>query len=214
MIKTHNLTTLKSASKKLAKSHPALGRIHVALGTPPLWNRDPGFATLVHMILEQQVSLASARSAFDKLNAACIPLTPEKFLRFSDQELKAVGFSRQKTRYCRTLAQAVIASELDLSGLASKNDESVRETLTAMTGIGIWTANIYLLMVLLRTDVWPRGDIALQTAWQRLNGLETRPTANELEIIAQSWAPQRAVAARLLWHYYLSGMPVLTPPAP
>ena len=132
-----------------------------------------------------------------------------KFLGFSDEALKNFGFSRQKARYCRLLAETVESRALDLESLPALNDEAVREALTSITGIGVWTANIYLLMVLLRADVWPRGDIALQTAWQRLNGLPTRPSAGDLEIIAEHWAPHRAVAARLLWHYYLGGMPEL-----
>ena len=200
---------LSSACKALALHDPALGRVHASLGTPPIWQREAGFATLVHIILEQQVSLASALAAFNKLKAACDAITPRAFLGLSDETLKAIGFSRQKARYCRLLAEAVESRTLDLDALAALNDDAVREGLTSITGIGIWTANIYLLMVLLRADVWPRGDIALQTAWQRLNGLPVRPSADNLAIIAEGWAPHRAVAARLLWHYYLSGMPML-----
>ncbi len=210
-VKIVNARTISKISNTLGKSHPMLGKIHATLGAPPLWNREPGFATLVHIILEQQVSLASAKAAYDRLLAACTLLTPSNFLNFTDEALKAIGFSRQKTRYCRLLAQAVTSGDLDLDSITEANDDTVRERLTAITGIGIWTANIYLLMVLLRADVWPRGDIALQTAWQRLNRQETRPSAAELEQIAQGWAPHRSVAARLLWHYYLCGMPVLSP---
>ena len=172
-------------------------------GPPPLWAREPGFPTLVHIILEQQVSLASARAAFDRLLALTTPLTPTRFLEFDDVTLRAVGFSRQKTGYSRHLAQAIVTGEFDIDRLGTLPDDAARTTLVARKGIGPWTADIYLLMCLGRPDVWPVGDLALQVAMQSIKGLAQRPTVVEMEKIGEAWRPWRAVAARLLWHHYL-----------
>jgi DNA-3-methyladenine glycosylase II len=183
---------------------PDLGEVLSKLGPPPMWDREPGFPTLVHIILEQQVSLASARAAFDKLSDAIAPLDPESFLTLDDATLKSVGFSGQKGRYCRELAHALIEHTLDLEALPSLPDEGVRAELEKVTGIGPWTADIYLLMVLLRPDVWPPGDLALAVAVQDVKGLDHRPQPEELQEIAEGWRPWRSVAARVLWHHYLN----------
>jgi DNA-3-methyladenine glycosylase II len=190
--------------RDLTDRDPALARVVQRFGCPPLWAREPGFPTLLHIILEQQVSLASARAAFDRLRAAANPLTPERFLTFSDDELKAIGFSRQKTGYGRLLAQALLSGEVDLARVADLEDEQAMAELTRLKGIGPWTAHIYLLMALGRPDVWPVGDRALAVAAQRALDLSAVPSAAELEAIGQQWRPWRAVAARILWHYYLS----------
>ena len=187
----------------LAGKDADLANIVENFGIPPTWFRVSGFPTLVHIILEQQVSLASAKACFDKLNAVCEPLTPENFLRFSDEELKKIGFSRQKTLYSRELANAVLNKTLDWENLSEFSDEKVRAELTRIKGIGNWTADIYLLMSLLRPDVMPKGDLALHVAWKNLNNLPNRPTSDEFLEIAERWKPNRAVAARLLWHFYL-----------
>ncbi len=155
-------------------------------------------------MLEQQVSLASARAAFDRLVAVTDPLTPERFLRLTDGELLAIGFSRQKARYGRALATALIDGTLDLDGLAALDDESAQRSLEAIPGVGRWTSTIYLLMVLGRPDVWPAGDMALATAVAQAKGLATRPGPDELAIIGEAWRPWRSVAARLFWHDYLA----------
>jgi len=188
----------------LAQRDAGLAGIAVRFGTPPLWARDPGFPTLVHLILEQQVSLASALAAFDRLRAAVEPLTPEGFLALDDAELLAIGFSRQKTRYARALATAIESGSLDLDALDEAEDDEVDRRLTALPGIGPWTATIYRLMVLLRPDAWPVHDIALAQAIAETRGLTTRPSPAEMLAIADAWRPWRAVAARLLWHHYLS----------
>jgi DNA-3-methyladenine glycosylase II len=172
-------------------------------GPPPLWAREPGFPTLIHIILEQQVSLASARSAFDRLRALATPLTPTRFLELDDATLRAVGFSRQKTGYSRHLAQAIVTGAFDIDGLVTLPDDAARTALVARKGIGPWTADIYLLMCLGRPDVWPVGDLALQVAMQSIKGLTQRPTVVEMAQIGEAWRPWRAVAARLLWHHYL-----------
>ncbi len=204
---THTLTpeTLAQGVAFLSKTDQDLARIHAVLGLPPIWARDPGFPTLVRIILEQQVSLASAGAAFDKLLQALPIITPQAFLELDDAELKRIGFSRQKTAYCRGLALAVLHNDIDLDQLSMLDDETVRTALIKLKGVGPWTADIYLLMVLLRPDVWPAGDLALITAYQKLKGLPSRPTSDELAQTASAWRPWRAVAARLLWHYYLSG---------
>jgi len=172
-------------------------------GPPPFWTRQAGFPTLVHIILEQQVSLASAKAAFDKLNQSASPVTPHSFLALSDRELKSFGFSRQKAGYCRGLAKEIVAGNLDLDGLGEKDDVAVRANLIRIKGIGSWTADIYLLMALRRPDVWPVGDLALAAAFQELSGRPLRPSPIELEAIGEVWRPWRAIAARILWHYYL-----------
>ncbi len=188
----------------LAARDADLAEIVARHGIPPLWDRAPGFATLVHLILEQQVSLASAQAAFDRLAAASDGMpTPERFLGFSDADLLAFGFSRQKARYSRELAAAVRSGGLDLDGLHRLDDDGVRHALEAMPGIGPWTSSIYLLMVLGRPDVWPVGDIALAQAAAEVKGLDHRPDAEELRAIGEAWRPWRSVAARLLWHDYL-----------
>ena len=183
-------------------------------GPPPLWARDPSYATLVHLILEQQVSLASAQAAFDRLVVALGEVTPAGVLGLDDTQMRAVGFSRQKTGYARDLARA-LDDGFDLATLEALTDDEVRLALTQHRGIGRWTADIYLTMCLLRPDVWPHGDLALAVAVQSAKNLSERPTYAELTEIAQAWKPWRAVAARLFWHYYLSrrGRPEIAPPA-
>jgi DNA-3-methyladenine glycosylase II len=181
-----------------------LGFIYSRYGIPPLWDRPAGFATLLHIILEQQVSLASAKACFDKLAALIGEVEPVNLLELDDGELKAVGFSRQKTAYVRNLAEAVIEKRVDLDGLDKLPDAEVKNELTKLKGVGHWTADIYLLMAMLRPDVMPRGDLALHVAYQKLTNSETRPGSDEFIEIAEKWRPYRSVAARLLWHFYLS----------
>lgn len=194
---------LHQGVRDLIQSDQSFTKIIDCYGLPPLWQREPGFSTLIHIILEQQVSLASANATYQRLLIMGNPLTPEGFLALTDIELKQVGFSRQKTSYGRALAHAVLNQELDLHALAFLSDQDVRERLMSIKGIGIWTANIYLLMALGRPDIWPKGDLALQIAIQHLQGLPKRPTSNEAQTISAAWRPWRAVAARLLWHFYL-----------
>lgn len=198
-----NRRSLARAANRVGCNDPDLKGIRDTLGVPPLWDRQPGFATLVFIILEQQVSLASARAAFERLKAMRSPLTPRRFLELDECTLKRVGFSRQKTRYTRALAMAIVEGALDLDGLDALEDDAVRKELTRLPGIGPWTADIYMVMALLRPDVWPRGDLALAKALQVVKGLEALPSAVEQDQLAQTWKPWRAVAARLLWSHYL-----------
>ncbi|MFL6467925.1 MAG: DNA-3-methyladenine glycosylase family protein [Pyrinomonadaceae bacterium] len=199
--KVLNHKSLTSICRRL-RSDPHLRNVHDRYGTPPLWDREPGFATLLQIILEQQVSLASAKACFDKLSARLKQVTPKKLLTLSDAELKLVGFSRQKTAYARHLAESLVNKTVDLDDLSNKTDVEVKAELMQLKGVGEWTSDIYLLMALLRPDVMPKGDIALHTAWYKLTG-EPRSTPDEFLAIAERWRPFRSVAARLLWHFYL-----------
>ena len=152
------------------------------------------------------MSLASARASFDRLREAISPLTPDGFLELNDARLKSFGFSRQKAAYARNLAKAIVDGQLNLSRLDTMADKTVREELIKIKGIGPWTANIYLLTVLRRPDIWPKEDLALAVAAQKLKRLPARPAPQELETLSTAWKPWRAVAARLLWHYYLSDL--------
>ncbi len=196
--------SLAAAVDWLAVRDAVLGASVARHGRPPLWAREPGFPTLVHIVLEQQVSLASAHAAFDRLGAARDPLTPAGFLELDDRALFEIGFSRQKTRYARELARAVLDGRLVLELLPELDDDAVDAQLTQVPGIGPWTATIYRLMVLGRPDAWPVHDIALAQAVADLQGRARRPDAAEMARIADGWRPWRAVAARILWHDYLS----------
>jgi DNA-3-methyladenine glycosylase II len=196
--------TFAAAARGLCRQDPDLAAIVEAHGLPEFWAREPGFPTLVLLILEQQVSLASAKAAYERLATRLGSVTPEGIIGSSDAELRADGFSRQKNRYVRALSAAIADGLLDLDAVALLDDEGVRAALVALPGIGPWTAEVYLLSALRRPDTWPVGDIALQEAARRARRLDERPTPLELEAIGEAWRPHRASAARLLWHLYLS----------
>ena len=193
-----------TAAEALCAGDPDLAAIVERHGLPVFWAREQGFSTLVLLILEQQVSLASAKAAYERLAARLGSVTPDGVLRSSDEELRADGFSRQKNRYARALAAAIVDGSLDLEAVALLDDDAVRRALVALPGIGPWTAEVYLLSALRRPDTWPTGDIALQEGARRVRRLAARPTPAELEAIGEAWRPHRASAARLLWHLYLS----------
>jgi DNA-3-methyladenine glycosylase II len=199
-----NQENYKQAIDELCIRDYDFKKIIEKIGPPPIWSREPGFSTLVRIILEQQVSLRSAKAAFDKLVSKISPLSPENFLSLSDEELKEIGFSRQKSRYCRLLATEIVTGYLNLDNLALLKDNEAKSALMQLKGIGHWTGDIYLLMALNRADVWPAQDLALAIAVQKLKNFDTRPSFEEIERIAESWRPWRAVAARILWHFYLS----------
>lgn len=196
--------SLARAAREVAAVDPDLGLILERWGTPPLWDREPGFATLVHIVLEQQVSLASARAAMERLVAAIGPPRPAAFLELDDDALLDIGFSRRKREYARGLADGIIAGAIDLPSLASASDSEARRRLMDVRGIGAWSADIYLLMALGRPDVWPRGDRALLVALRRAKRLDAVPSDEDALRVAERWRPWRSVAARLLWHLYLS----------
>ncbi|CAI8763663.1 DNA-3-methyladenine glycosylase family protein [Methylocaldum szegediense] len=195
---------LEIALAELSARDADLARLYTELGKPPMWARNPGFSTLIRIILEQQVSLASARAAFERLLASASPLTPESFLALHDTALARIGFSRQKMAYGRYLAQSIAEGRFDLDKLDLMDDETAKARLIELKGIGPWTADIYLLMALRRPDAWPAGDLGLIQAVQDVKRLPSRPNPETMVAIAEIWRPWRAVAARMLWHHYLS----------
>jgi DNA-3-methyladenine glycosylase II len=196
-------TSLRAAVRALGEREPAFAASTARFGVPPLWARERSFATLVHLILEQQVSLASALAAFERLKTAIgSDVEPGAFLGLDDGSLREIGFSRQKGGYARELAAAFVDG-FDLAEIEREDDDGARRRLTAFRGIGRWTADIYLTMCLLRPDVWPSGDLALAVGAQELLELPARPTQGELERLAERWRPLRAVAARIVWNHYL-----------
>jgi DNA-3-methyladenine glycosylase II len=188
---------------KLALVDPHLKNIIDSFGHPPLWKRKPNFETLVHIILEQQVSLASAKAALNKLKEKIGSVTAANLLSLTDAELKACYFSRQKTGYARSLAQAISSKQLHLKTLAVCPDEEVRAVLKKIKGIGDWTVDVFLMMGLRRTDLFPLGDIALVNSLKEVKGLPKTASREELQLVAAQWKPYRTVAAFLLWHSYL-----------
>ncbi len=195
-------STLAEAAAKLAARDSHLAIIFHQHGPPPMWGRSPTFDTLVKIILEQQVSLVSAKAVYERLIAAISPFDPLRFIEVGEKYLRERGVTRQKASYCIHLAEAAAAGKLDR--LRRLSDEDARATLLNIKGIGPWSADVYLLMALKRPDIWPNGDVALATAVKELRSLPTRPTYVELEQISQTWCPYRSVAARMLWQYYLA----------
>lgn len=185
----------------LARRDRDLGAVVERFGRPRMRRRPGGFATLVLLILEQQVSLASASAAFERLAAAAGEVTPERLGALGDEQFRSAGVSRQKTGYVRDLGERVLRGELRLDRLARLGDGAARERLTAVKGIGSWTADVYLLTCLLRPDVWPVGDVALRAAAREVKGLAARPDEEALVRLGDAWRPWRSVAARILWHH-------------
>jgi DNA-3-methyladenine glycosylase II len=173
-------------------------------GYPPMWNRPNTFESLVHIILEQQVSLASALAALNQLRKKISSVTPQQLLLLSDEELKACYFSRQKMGYARHLAEAIINQKIDLDALSLLPDEEVREKMLALKGIGHWTIDVYLIFVLQRADIFPLGDLAAVNALKQLKSLPKHASREHLMEITSSWQPFRSIATMLLWHFYLS----------
>jgi DNA-3-methyladenine glycosylase II len=195
--------SLRPLCDQLAQQDARLKGIIAQYGYPPFWNRPASFATLIHIILEQQVSLASAKAAFEKLRETIGTVTPQKLLRLTDAELKACYFSRQKTVYARCLAEAILSKQVRLQQLATCTDEEVRGILTQVKGIGNWTVDVYLMMVLQRCDLFPGGDIALINSAKEVLQLHPTTSRDAVLAIAEKWAPYRTIAAFLLWHAYL-----------
>jgi len=196
---------LRFASRWLAGQDAELKRVLDEYGYPDLWNRVPGFSTAVHIILEQQVSLASANATFLRLETKLGgSVTAAGLLKLTEREHKELGFTRQKLLYSRLLAEQVVSGDFSFEPLSQLPDEDVHEALTKHKGIGNWTADIYLSECLLRCDILPRGDIGVQEAFRVLKGLPQRPTHEELERMTEHWRPWRSVGTRMLWLFYLS----------
>jgi DNA-3-methyladenine glycosylase II len=189
----------------IAERDQQLAQVISKYGYPPLWNRTPSFSTLVHIILEQQVSLASANATFSKLNNLLHQqITPKNLLALTEDELRNIGFSRQKIQYAQNLAAQIVSQKLVLEDLAKLSDEQVKQELKKLKGIGDWTADIFLSECLLRADILPRGDVAMLEAFKRLKNLEKRPNHEQFVSGTLHWQPWRSVGTRMLWHFYLS----------
>ena len=192
-----------SLCDSLAERDKDLKNIIIQFGYPPLWSRTPSFATLIHIILEQQVSLASAKAAFLKLESAIGHITPEKILQLSDEEMKACYFSRQKTKYAKHLAEVILNGKLNIDALQTLPDNAVRTELKKVKGIGDWTVDVFLMMVLHRNDCFATGDIALMKSIKEVKGLVPLTSKAEILLITETWKPYRTLAAFLLWHAYI-----------
>jgi len=196
--------TLAAGVRHLVRRDPDFAALYRRNGMPPLWARRPGFATLVHIVLEQQVSIAAARSLFRRVRAEIGGMTPERVLERGIPGLHRLGITRQKASYCHALAAAVQDGSLSLPRIARADDMTGRSALLQLRGIGPWSADIYYLMALRRPDVWPVGDLALALALRDVKRLRRVPDARRQLDMSADWAPWRSVAARLLWHYYLT----------
>jgi len=203
MIPTFTEDNFHTFCDTVAATDEDLKNIITKHGYPPFWSRTPTFATLIHIILQQQVSLASAKAAFLKLQEKIGHFTPEKLLLFFYEELKACYFSRQKIIYARHLASALVDGMLNMEALEIMPDDEIRAALKKVKGIGDWTVDVYLMMVLHRTDLFPPGDIALMTSIKELKNLPKDIPREVLLSIAEQWKPYRTIAAYLVWHAYL-----------
>jgi DNA-3-methyladenine glycosylase II len=195
---------LATAARQLATRDKDLAMILSTCGSPPMWARKPGFSTLIQIILEQQVSLASAASIFARLRKNVVPFRPVRIIELGEVHLKSLGLTRQKAAYCLHLAQSLVDKRLSFSRLAKMSDDEAKAALIELKGIGSWSADIYLLMALQRPDIWPSSDLALAIAVTNLKQLKSRPGPTELLNLAEAWRPYRSVAARMLWQYYLA----------
>jgi DNA-3-methyladenine glycosylase II len=204
MINKFTQFTYQPICDKLASIDPDLAAIIKTYGYPPFWSRPNTFETLVHIILEQQVSLASALSALNKLKERLQELTPGRLLLLTDEEMRACYVSRQKSAYLKYLAEALLSGQLNLAELEELPDEMIRAKLLAMKGIGHWTADVYLMFVLQHPDVFPVGDLAAINALKRVKNLPPAVTKEEILAIVDKWRPYRTISAMLLWHFYLS----------
>ena len=191
---------MQKAIKFLTKKNKIFASIIEQYGVPVIPARPQGFETLALLILEQQVSIDSAKATFSKLKNRVKFFTPKKLLALNDEEYRACGVSRQKTSYIKALANAVTKKEIDIESLPIKTPEAVREELIKIKGIGNWTIDVYLMFCLQSTDIIPLGDIAIVNTIKELFNIHDR---NEMEIYSQSWSPHRSAATFLLWHYYL-----------
>lgn len=192
---------LHEGIRSLRRRCKIMRRVHAEAGMPPLRRRTAGFEGLARIIVAQQVSVASASAIWTRLETAVNPLAAERLLLATDADLRGAGLSGPKMRTLRAVSQAVVDG-LDLTRLQAASDEDVHAALTAVSGIGPWTADVFLLFCLGRADAFAAGDLALQVAAQAAFELDERPDTRMLAELAERWRPWRGVAARLLWAYY------------
>lgn len=201
---TFNHESYHALCERLAGADFDLKTILSNHGYPPMWTRDNSFETLVHIILEQQVSLASAQAALNKLREKCETIHPDAILQLSDEEMRACFVSRQKAGYIRGLAEAINNGAIRLSEFKNLSNDEVRQKLIRLKGIGHWTIDVYLMFVLQRTDIFPLGDLAAVNALKRLKKLDFSVSKEEVAAVSERWKPFRTIATMMLWHYYLS----------
>jgi DNA-3-methyladenine glycosylase II len=210
MLTTRALVTDLAA---LAERDADFAAALAAAGMPPARERPIGFASLLRIIIGQQVSAAAASGIWRRLEAAANPVTPAAIVALELEALKACGLSRQKACYALALSHAVASRALDLEAVHDLDDDAVIAALTAINGIGRWTAEIYLLFAMRRRDVWPAGDLAVAVGTQRLKRLRKRPDPDRLRKLAEPWRPYRSAAALFMWHYYAASLPASVKPA-
>ena len=196
--------SLQLALQQLGKRDPMIKALTRQFGTPPLWQRPQSFATLVHIVLEQKVSLASAKAVMQRVHHLCPDFSAQQFLTVSAHDLRTAGISERKVSYCYSMAEALVSGELNLASLRKLPDQAVLDTLMCVRGIGPWTAGVYLLMAMRRPDAWASGDRALVVSLAESAELETVPDYTTFDEHALRWQPHRGTAARVLWHAYLS----------
>jgi DNA-3-methyladenine glycosylase II len=203
----------------LTRADPRFADLFAKAGRPPLRRRPDGFAGLAAIIVSQQLSTASAAAIWGRLAAAFDPMEPAAIIHARKPRLQRIGLSGPKIKALKEIARAISRGDLKLGALGDMPADDAHAALTAIHGIGPWTADIYLLACLGHADAWPAGDLALQEAARLAFGLRTRPTAKEMAALAEPWRPWRSVAARLLWTYYRfakgrEGAPVAPTKAP
>lgn len=186
--------------RKIISGDSIFAQIKKRYGIPPAWSRPPGFISLSQIILEQQVSLESAKAHFNKLNSYLPEFSPAEILKLSDEEMRSCQVSRQKAKYLRALSDAILGGMIDLEKLSLRNENEIRQQLTAIKGIGDWTTDIYLMFCLQSKDIFPVGDIAVVNTVKELTGVSGK---EEISLLAEKWKPFRSLAAYFLWHYYL-----------
>jgi DNA-3-methyladenine glycosylase II len=192
---------IREAMDRLAGIEPAFARGLERVGYPEPRIRERGYATLLRTIVGQQVSVGAAAAVWTRLGALCAIDDPAALASVSDEDLRAAGLSRQKTGYARSLSEELLSGLLDLAGLPS-DDEQAITALTAIKGIGRWSAEIYLLFAEGRPDIWPAGDLAVQIEVGRILGLAERPSEKAARALAETWRPHRGTAAIFAWHHY------------
>ncbi|WP_167615535.1 DNA-3-methyladenine glycosylase family protein [Maribellus sediminis] len=203
MKKTKNEAEFKLLCDWCTEKEPRLASVISEYDYPPFWHRDPNFATLVLTILEQQVSLASAKAAYLKLLDRIEDVTPKNLLKLSDQELRECYFSRQKIQYTRILATEIVEGRLDLQQINQLDEQHIREKLIHLKGIGNWTVDMYVLMSLHFSDIFPPGDLATIKAVYELNLVPTEASKEQIVEYMKRFSPYRSVATYILWHAYI-----------
>ena len=188
---------------RLAALDRDVARALERVGYPAPRQREPGFATLLRIMVAQQLSTRSAAAIWARVEHACLPLvTAERFLALGEEAFKQIGFSRQKMAYGRSLAEAVAGGALDLEALATLAEDDAIAAISGLRGFGRWSAEIYLLFALGRADIFPADDLGLQVGMQRLKRLAARPNRKAMDQLAEPWRPLRGCGAIFLWHYY------------